>query len=806
MDKFYKFFKKNQSRNFVNFLIKERDEFFKNAFLTAFESFFGDFAPDLNKLPISIIASGRYAQNLISTNSTLEILIIYKEIKGYNLKPFLKDLEQKFLEFNGDLKVKSVEISQIFSHFSSDFKLKSSVSIVRYICGSKVLYRTSKDEFLRLKELEKTQFLTQHLKIFYPFNNVPYLEQEPDLNKSYGGVDEIFALNCILSTISGENQARLSIQNLLNEKEISQFNLSLDFLLSLKSVVNLVNNESVFSEKNIDEMTDLMQTKSKKAQDTNVRISQKILASMRNLGLFARFLVACLLRPAKSDFSFLARKTARKNGFYIIDATIYTPLHKKLMSLSELLVELNALNDISYKFDISTIFYFKRTNTDGFDASKSADEIKKLLARNNAYTTLEALLDAEILGIIIKPMENILKLAKYDGYHKFSVDEHSVLSVYYLENIKDKFIKSLYSQLCVEGKAMLKLATLMHDVGKGVEGDHSVVGANIFRAYANRLEFSSNAVNIGVLLVRYHILMSDVANQEDIYSERTIFSFISKLGDKKVLELLYIMTYCVINATSDGLYTAYTARLLRKLFDISYESFSDQTLLDEATRRSKKEHSIKRHDDFERLDENIKDKIFKISSNLLFAKHAVSDIIAITKQAYECKNLELNIQNTQALSVKIISAHEINLPALLAVLAGFDLAYMEIYELFDEKFFIRLEFNKNAKTNEILSLKAKAINALNSDEKAQILKPIISKDEVSFDLNHSDEYARLNINAKDQRGLMAYVMSVFKSANFKIVSAKVQTIKNRTRNLFLISKNDELCYNHAQILNQIISE
>lgn len=807
LDKFYKFIKKNQGRNFVNFLIKQRDEMIKNSFIQTFDNFFGEFSPDINKFNIAILASGKYAQNIISINSELEILIVFKEIAGYNTKPFLKALEHNLLELNLNLKIKTIEISNIFNYYKDDIKLKSSVSIVRYIYGSKMLYKSSRDEFARLKSINIEKFLTYHTSKFLPLDSVPFLEQEPNLKSSYGGIDEIYSLNCIISTFGLENQARLSIKNILDEKQISQFNLSMDFLLSIKSVINLVNDEDIFSEKNIDKTINLMQTKSKKAQETNVRISQKTLSCMRNIALIARYLISSLLRPNINKMGFLQKRVSKhKSGFYIIQNTIYTPTHKKIPTPNAFLDELNLLGDLSYKFDISTIFYIKKIAQDSVDMQKISKNLKKILAKNNSYCILKAMLDAEILGTFIKPMENIIKLAKYDGYHKFSVDEHSILSVYHLENIKDKFIKSIYNNLCLEAKVMLKLVALMHDVGKGVEGDHAVVGSNIFRAYANKLELNSNAVNIGVLLIRYHNLMSDVANTEDIYSQRTIFSFISKLTDKKVLEMLYILSYCIINSTNENLYTPYISKLLRKLYDISYQSFDDENLLDEATRRVKKEQSIRRNDEFERLDESIKEKIFEISSNLLFAKHSVGDIIAITKRAYECDSLDFNMFNNQNLNLKIISNHDINLSALLVVLANFDLAYMEIYELFDNKFFIRLEFNKNIKSSEMLNLKAKAVNALSSIDDIEVIKPIIKKDEISFDINHSAEYARLNINAKDQRGLMAYVMRLFFKANLKIVSAKIQTIKNRTRNLFLISKNSDLCYNFDKITNQLISE
>ncbi|MBE2984862.1 HD domain-containing protein [Campylobacter sp. RM6883] len=806
--KMTKFFQKNQGRNFVNFLIKENDDFIKTYLNALVKEYFGDFAPETDAFSLSILATNKYAQGLVSVDSAFEILIVYKNIRGYNIKNFIKTFIELLHSSSINLQIKTIEIDELFLHYKDDIKVKSEISWVRYICGSKSIYRMAKTQIQLAKEHNKLEFLSYHLKPFLPFENIKYLEQEPNLKTGFGGSDEIWHLNCILNCLDSEISVRTQALKFMDEKEISEFNLNTDFLMSLKSALNLTKNSDTFIASSVDEVTNLMQTKSKKTQDTDSIISQKMLSNMNNIAIYSRFLAASLCRPMfKSELNFTQRRAARlSNGLYQIQNIVYTPTHKKPVGINKLIKELLSLKDIDYKFDISTIFYIKRAIITKPELEKAIMNFKKIFARNNTYCILKALLDAQIIQILVKPMEHISQLAQYDGYHNFTVDEHSVLSVKYLENIKDKFIKNLYSELCAEGRIMLKMVTLMHDVGKGVSGDHSVVGSNIFRAYANKLELSAKATNTGVTLIKYHTLMSNIANREDIYSQRVIFGFISKLAEKQNLKLLYILSYCVINATSETLYTPYTAKLLKKLYDLSYESFDDETLLDEATRRVKKEHSIKRNEEFERLDDAIKAKLLKISSNLLFAKHSVVDIINIAKRAYNLTSTQMDVLNNQSLSVKIISNENLNLSALLAVLAAYDLAYMEIYELFDDKFFIRLEFNKNVKNSELLNLKVKADEALHSNENIKLESPKISRDEITFDINHSNEYARLNINAKDQRGLMAYVMSVFGKMNFKITSAKVQTIKNRTRNLFLIEKNDELCYNAEKILKLLISE
>ncbi|ERJ25511.1 HD domain-containing protein [Campylobacter concisus] len=803
-----KHFQKNQGRNFANFLAKEYDDFIKSYLNETMREFFDDFVPQNDSFAFSVLATGKYAQTLLSANSELEILLVYKNLKGYNIKNFLKEFSEILSSSGINFYIKSAEIDEIFTNYKDDLKFKSETSQVRYICGSKSLYRLVKSEIIKLKEFDKKAFLNYHLKAFLPFSSISYLAQEPNLKSGFGGIDEIYHLNCILNCLDSDISVRSQALKVMNEKEIASFNLNVDFLLSLLTTLNLTQNSDTFSASSVEITTNFMQTKSKKLQDNESVISQKMLSSMNNVAIYSRFIVASLCRPFfKSELNFDQRKFARlKNGFYEINGVIYVPLHKKPAFIENLITKLLELKDVDYKFDISAIFYIKRAIITKSGLERAISEFKKIFLRKNSYAILKSLLDAQMIQILIKPMEHISQLAQYDGYHEFTVDEHSILSVKFLENIKDKFIKNLYTELCLEGKTMLKIVTLMHDVGKGLGKDHANIGANIFRAYANKLNLSQKAVNIGVILIKYHTLMSNVSNREDIYSQRVIFAFISKLGDKQVLKLLYILSYCVINATNERLYNAYTAKLLRELYEISLSAFSDENLLDEATRRVKKEQSIKRNSEFLALESSLQEKIFKITSNLVFIKYNASEIINLSKAADSLDTTEIFINNSKNLSIQIYTKKSLNLSALLYEFAKFDLAYMEIFELFEKKFYIRLDFNQNVKKEELEITKNLALKSLNSEVLKEPLKPNINKDEINFELNHSKDYAKLSINAKDQRGLMAYVMSVFDRLHFQVTSARIQTVKNRTRNLFLIEKNERLESKGEEILNLLISE
>ena len=52
---------------------------------------FHEFQPPLNNVPISIIALGSYGREQLSIYSDIDIMIVYKDIKGYNLKEIIEN-------------------------------------------------------------------------------------------------------------------------------------------------------------------------------------------------------------------------------------------------------------------------------------------------------------------------------------------------------------------------------------------------------------------------------------------------------------------------------------------------------------------------------------------------------------------------------------------------------------------------------------------------------------------------------------------------------------------------------------------
>ena len=115
-------------------------------------------------------------------------------------------------------------------------------------------------------------------------------------------------------------------------------------------------------------------------------------------------------------------------------------------------------------------------------------------------------------------------------------------------------------------RKVLYVALLLHDIGKGRPEDHSILGAQIARRVAPRLGLTAEECETVEWLVRYHLLMSDMAQKRDIGDPRTVRDFAKAVKTRKRLDLLTVLTVCDIRGVGPGTWNNWKAMLLRQLY------------------------------------------------------------------------------------------------------------------------------------------------------------------------------------------------------------------------------------------------
>ncbi len=143
---------------------------------------------------------------------------------------------------------------------------------------------------------------------------------------------------------------------------------------------------------------------------------------------------------------------------------------------------------------------------------------------------------------------------------------------------------------------------------------------------------------------------------------------------------------------------------------------------------------------------------------------------------------------------------------LLGKLSFLNILAMDIFKLHDEIKYFKIEFHQAISEDEIFYIEKIIHDAFDMNKSIKLTKPLIKAEEISLDCEHSNTYARLSINTKDQPGLLAYVIKAFDDENIDIATAKVHTIKNRARDQFLIEKHQDVCHNTEKIIDALVNK
>jgi [protein-PII] uridylyltransferase len=194
-----------------------------------------------------------------------------------------------------------------------------------------------------------------------------------------------------------------------------------------------------------------------------------------------------------------------------------------------------------------------------------------MLKHGNPERALRRMNELGVLGAFIPEFEPIVAMMQFNVYHHYTVDEHTIQCISTLAQIERReLIEELpvASRILAEGvnRRILYLALFLHDIGKGRPEDHSILGAQIARRVAPRLGLSADESETVEWLVRYHLLMSDIAQKRDLSDPRTVRDFAKAVRTKERLDLLTVLTVCDIRGVGPGTWNNWKAMLLRQLY------------------------------------------------------------------------------------------------------------------------------------------------------------------------------------------------------------------------------------------------
>ncbi|MBI1171493.1 [protein-PII] uridylyltransferase [bacterium] len=211
--------------------------------------------------------------------------------------------------------------------------------------------------------------------------------------------------------------------------------------------------------------------------------------------------------------------------------------------------------------------------TDEMRESAEAGKIflRLMLDHGNPERSLRRMNELGVLSAFVPEFENIVAMMQFNVYHHYTVDEHIIQCISCLAQIeRGELVEELpiASGILKSGvnRRVIYVALLLHDIGKGRPEDHSIIGAQLARRICPRLGLTAEETETVEWLVRYHLLMSDMAQKRDVGDPRTVRDFAKAVETHKRLDLLTVLTVCDIRGVGPGTWNNWKAMLLRQLY------------------------------------------------------------------------------------------------------------------------------------------------------------------------------------------------------------------------------------------------
>ncbi|SCK36540.1 UTP--GlnB (protein PII) uridylyltransferase, GlnD [Streptomyces sp. WMMB 714] len=188
--------------------------------------------------------------------------------------------------------------------------------------------------------------------------------------------------------------------------------------------------------------------------------------------------------------------------------------------------------------------------------AEARQQFVSLLGAGEATVPVWEALEAEgLITRLLPDWERVRSRPQRNPVHRFTVDRHLV----------ETAVRASALTRRVQRPDLLLVSALLHDIGKGWPGDHSIVGETIARDTACRMGFAAPDVEVVAMLVRHHLLLVETATRRDLDDPATIRSVADAVGSAGTLELLHALTEADALATGPAAWSSWRSALVTDL-------------------------------------------------------------------------------------------------------------------------------------------------------------------------------------------------------------------------------------------------
>ncbi|NOJ39735.1 [protein-PII] uridylyltransferase [Bradyrhizobium australiense] len=792
---------------------------------------------------MAVVATGGYGRGLMAPESDIDLLFILP----YKQTAWGEQVAEAILYCLWDMGLKvghaTRSVDECIRQARGDMTIRTAILETRYLTGDQPLYdelvaRFDKDvvqgtasDFVTAKLAEREE---RHRRA----GQSRYLV-EPNVKDGKGGLRDLHTLFWIAKYVYRVRETgELVERGVFDAQEYRTFRRCADFLWSVRCNLHFVSGrpeERLSFDMQREIAVRLGYTSHPGMQDVE-RFMKHYFLVAKDVGDLTAILCAKLEDEQAKPAPVLSRMVARLRPG--------SAKRRRVPDSDDFIIDNNRINlaapDV-FKHDpvnLIRIFHLAQKNNLAFhpDAMRTVTRSLKLvngqlrenteanrlfmeiLTSDNAETVLRRMNETGVLGHFIRAFGKIVSMMQFNMYHHYTVDEHLIRCIGFLQEIErggnDEFTvaSDLFRKIQPEHRAVVYIATLLHDVAKGRPEDHSIAGARVARRLCPRLGFSAGDTELVAWLIEEHLTMSTVAQSRDLSDRKTIENFAAVVQSVEQMKLLTILTTADIRGVGPGVWNGWKAQLLRTLY---YET--EPVLTGGFSEVNRAQRIAVAQSEFraaftEWPEEELNAYIgrhypaywLKVD---LQRKIRQARFIRASEQAGH--QLAINVGFDEARGVTELTILATDHPWLLSIIAGAcasagaNIVDAQIYTTTDglalDTIAISREYDRDedegrraTRIGEMIEhvlegkLRLPEVVARKAANRGK-MRAFVVEPEVTINNQWSDRYTVIEVSGLDRPGLLYQLTTAISKLNLNIASAHVATFGERARDVFYVT-------------------
>jgi [protein-PII] uridylyltransferase len=533
---------------------------------------------------VTVFALGGYGRRELCLHSDIDLLILFAGVIGRDDERFLHAFLNPLWDLGLTIGHHVREVSEGAGLEADNSEFLLALTDARPVVGDATLL----DQFLGASDVARTNTRTlealkgliaeRHAK----FNDTFY-QLEPDVKEAPGGLRDLFGAQTI---------AKLTDPALLGQGGAGARALedAEEFLLRVRSVLHLEagRHHNILSH-------EVQERAAERLGYAGATPSQRVERFMGDYFRHARAIDRTLRFALKAAPTPIGRNLVRSiDGVRFIDTREAAERPETWLALFQAALDggcgvsdeaLACITQNAGRF-AAEVFFPTRAHRQAL--------MRFLKPRPGLYARLSEMHDSGLLGQMFPEFKAINCRVVRDFYHKYTVDEHTLLTIRNLERLADKPSRERerFGRLLGELQApeLLVLSLLYHDVGKWTDDDHTIESARMAKQMFERLDLDADTRAEVDFLVREHIKMSLIAFRRDTEDPEIVRQFAQFIGVEERLKMLCLMTLADVEAVSRETLTPWKEELLWRLYVDTYNHLT-LTYGDEVIDRAQSLHS-----------------------------------------------------------------------------------------------------------------------------------------------------------------------------------------------------------------------